>query len=66
MPFVHCMSLSGTSSMELPVMSIFIDMSMHIASPLKHMYAGMQTGHFDSMCYAKMAKREREMATLMR
>lgn len=32
---------------------------MHIASPLKHMYAGMQTGHFDSMYYSKMAERER-------
>lgn len=40
-------------------MSIFIDMNIHIVSPLKHMYAGMQTDHFDSMCYAKMAKRER-------
>lgn len=32
--------------MELPVMSIFIDMNMHIASPLKHMYAGMQNRSF--------------------
>lgn len=47
--------------MELPVMSILRDINMHIVSPLKHMHVGMQTAHFDLMCYTK-----REIAILMR